>query len=199
MKFFNIETLGDPNDEGLCMLHDVVERTERDSWRYKKGERLHPVYPPDARICMSRESRGIKLSDIIGNTEGMLIVSKALREAIERHCQGVDIEYLPFTLYDHRKRVHSQDYCIINPIGSLDCLDEAASEVRYGSEGSVIDLGELVLDRTKVENAPQLFRVKQRPNKYVVGVELAREIYDQDFTNILWSELRFSDGADAPA
>ncbi|ATB39509.1 hypothetical protein CYFUS_004953 [Cystobacter fuscus] len=193
MNFFHIETMGDPNDESLCFLHDVVEGTARDSARYSLGKPLLSVYPKEPKLFMSPESRGMKLADLLGNTEGMLVVSKALRETIEKHCQGVEIEYLPFTLYDHRKRVHSQDYCIVNPIGSLDCLDEAASGVQYGSEGSVIDIGEIVLDRNKVKDAPQLFRVKQRPSQYILGVKLAREIYDRDFTNVLWTELRFSD------
>lgn len=193
MKFFNIETLGDPNDETLCMLHCFVDGLGRDDWKVMKGKRLGADYPPDAKIFMTRESRGVKLSDYLGNTQNMLVVSSRFKAAIEKHCQGVDIEYLPFTLYDHRKRVHSRDYFIINPIGSFDCLDEAASGVKYGPEGGVVDIEELIFDRNKARDAPQLFRVKQRPTEYVIGYELGREMFNLKLTNIIWAKLRFSD------
>ena len=142
---------------------------------------------------MSPEVRGAKLCDVLGNTRNMLIVSGAFKSVIEKHCQGVDIEYLPFTLYDHRKRIRSRDYVIVNPVGALDCLDETASKVKYGPEGGVTHVREYVLDQSKVKGAPQLFRVAQWPSQYIIGVELAREIYDRGFTNVLWTELRFSD------
>jgi hypothetical protein len=50
-----------------------------------------------------------------------------------------------------------------------------------------------VLDRAKCKGAPQLFRVKEDPARYVIGVELAREIFDRKFTNVLWTELPFGD------
>lgn len=193
MNFFQIETLGDPNDEDLCMLRSGIEGLGAEDWRLFRGERIGPLYPAEARIFMSREERGMKVCDVLGNTDSMLIVSSALKAVIEKHCQGVDIEYLSFTLYDHRRRVHSRDYFIINPIGSLDCLDEIASRVKHGSQGAIVHVGEYVLDRAKVKEVPQLFRVAQWPSRYIIGLKLAQEIYDRNFTNVLWTELRFSD------
>jgi hypothetical protein len=193
MKFFNIYTLGDPNDESLCMLDSFVEGLGRDDWKLTSGERFGADYPEDARIYVRPERRGRKLCSLIGNTHSMLVVSSVFKEAIERHCQGVDIEYLPFTLYDHRKRVLSRDYFIINPIGSIDCLDERASGIKYSQSGKPLTPRTLVLDRNKVKDAPQLFRVKQKPNEYVIGVELGREMFDLGLTNIIWARLPFSD------
>ncbi|MFP2931995.1 imm11 family protein [Pyxidicoccus sp. 3LG] len=197
MKFFNIQILGDPNDESLCMLDRFVQGLERDDYKVMRGKRFgadYPADPADARIFMSPDRRGMKLCSLIGNTHNMLVVSSQFKAAIEKHCQGVDIEYLPFTLYDHRKRVHSRDYFIINPIGTFDCLDEAASGVKYGSQPDfVIGLDELVLDRNKVKDAPQLFRVKQKPAEYIIGVELGREMFNLGLTNIVWKKLRFAD------
>ncbi len=181
-------------DPDLCFLHNFVDGVEAKSWCIQHGECLSPFYPKSAKIFMSPEKPGIKLASLIGNTQSMLIVSSDFKEAIEKHCEGVDIEYLPFTLYDHRKRVHSKDYFIVNPIGTFDCLDLKASDITWDDEpGSIISIREHVFDKKKMKSAPQLFRIDKAPNEYVVGLELAREIYDREFTNVVWTELRFGD------
>jgi len=193
MEFYHIDTLGDADDESLCILHDSIEGLGLREWKINKGKRALLDCPEDPKIFMSPKERGVKLLSLIGNTNSMLIVSRLFRESIERHCQGVEIEFLRFDLYDHRKRVRSRDYCIVNPIGTFDCLDERASGVKYGTTGKIIHVSELVFDREKSRNAPQLFRVPQRPSQYIVGAELARDIAVQEFTNVIWTKVRFSD------
>lgn len=57
-----------------------------------------------------------------------MIVASKPRTLIEKHCPGVAIECLPFTLIDHKKRPYSTGYCIVNPLGGVDCVDVAASQ-----------------------------------------------------------------------
>jgi hypothetical protein len=194
MRFYMIDGLGDPNDEDRCVLFNSVEGIGLGDVGLHTGEPVWPRYPKDARIYMSKESPGIKLSSVLGNVKNFLIVSRDFKEAVEKLC-GDKVEYLPFTLYDHRKRVHSRDYFILNPLGTFDCLDLKKSDIQWGKAepDKVIRVREPVLDRAKMKDAPQLFRVAQEPTTYVVGVELAREIYDRDFTNVIWTELRFND------
>src|SRR5690349_5888926 len=118
MRFRMLDTMGEDAPE-LCFLHKFVDGIEAKSWCIQRGERLSPFYPKAAKIFMSPEKPGIKLASLIGNTQSMLVVSSDFKDAIEKLCEGVDIEYLPFTLYDHRKRAHSKDYFIINPIGTF--------------------------------------------------------------------------------
>lgn len=194
MRFRLLETMGNANNRDLCFLTRFVESIEAKSWCTHHGERLSPFYPEDARILMSPEHPGIKLSALLGNERSMLIASPGLKEAIQKHCKN-EIEYLPFTLYDHRKRVFSEDYSIINPIGTFDCLDLKASDIAWSQKepDRVLRIREYVLDRAKMQAAPQLFRIDKNPSVYVIGRELAREIYDRKLTNILWTELRFND------
>lgn len=199
MRYFLLETLGDVNDRGLCMIHDFIKGIEMSAWKVGKGERVGAEYPRDAKIYMSKESPGIKLSDVLGTVRNMLIVSSRLRALIERHCTN-DIEYLPFTLYDHRKRVHSQDYSIINPIGTVDCLDLKASRITWGKSDPtrISSVQKRVLDRKKLENAPQLFRIDKDACSYVVGLELAKEMNTQKVSNAFWSELAVNDKSGLP-
>jgi hypothetical protein len=192
---YHLDTLGDVNDPALCILKSFVEGIEGKSYCAQLGQRLAPFYPQDARLFMDPERPGIKLSSLLGATGGKLMVHKELKELIAKHCEGVDIEYLPFTLYDHRKRVASRDYFIINPIGTFDCLDFKASDIKWDTDNpkEIISIRKHVLDRKKVEKAPQLFRMDKDPTEYVVGEDLAGEMYDRDLTNIFWAELPFSD------
>lgn len=194
MRFRLLDTMGNANNLDLCFLTRFVEGIEGKSYCTHLGERLSPFYPKDARIAMSPEHPGIKLSALLGNRLSMLIVSSAFKEAIQKHCTN-EIEYLPFTLYDHRNRPYSEDYFIINPIGTFDCLDLEQSDISWSTKSpkKILRIREYVLDRAKMQNAPQLFRVDGYPSTYVLGRELAREMYDRKLTNIRWTELRFSD------
>jgi hypothetical protein len=189
MKYYFIDTLGNLDDE-WCLLDAPPEDMGLAYYMPAEGERVGDEYPSDAKIYMSEEYPGIKLGSLIGHTESYLIVSRAVKEVIEAHCMDVEIEYLPFTLYNHKKRVHSREYFIINPIGTIDCLNLDASEIEYFEEegdpydGAVVDVDKFVLDRKKLEGAPALFRIREDPGEYVINEKLARAFRERGFTNI---------------
>jgi len=192
VNFYLLETLGEP-DEELCLLDNYVDGIDRYSWRSHQGEPLAPDWPKDAKIFMSPENPGIKLASFLGNTNSMLIVSRELKDVIQAHCKN-EIEYLPFTLYDHRKRVRSRDYFVVNPLGTHDCLDFKASDIGWSKNDptKALLVRKHVLQRDKVVDAPPLFRIGQAPSSYLLRTDLARAIYDRGFTNLLWKKLPFS-------
>ena len=195
MRFFKISVLGDPDDDSLCFLDNFVEGINPLAHRASSGLRIGAEYPKEAKIFMNRENPGIKLSPLLGNSRNVLVGSNEFKAAIEKHCKN-EIEYLPFTLYDHRKRVHSRDYFIINPIGTFDCLDRKESVIEWDDEDpeEIIGFDKLVLDRKKMKDAPQCFRIDKAPSAYVLGLEVAREFKAQSFKNIWWTELPLSGG-----
>lgn len=195
LRFFSLDCLGDPDDDSLCFIDDFVEGIHPLSYRAAMGVPFGKDYPKDAKLFMNRENPGIKLSPLLGTSRNMILGSRDFKEAIEKHCKS-EIECLPFTLYDHRKRVHSRDYFIINPIGTFDCLDLKESVIEWDDEapGEIIGIDRMVLDRKKMKDAPQFFRVEKKPTTYVVGLELAREFKARSFTNIFWAELPLSGG-----
>src|SRR5687767_8422655 len=173
MAFFHLNILGDSNPD-FCILDEFVEGIEIKAYMAGSGMRLGSLYPRDARIPMTETRNGLTLPSLLGNTQNMLMVSSALRTVIERICASVDIEYLPFTIMDHRKRRFSSDYTIVNPIGVRDCLDYQASGVKWGTQDPtrIVGMKEFVLDRQKMEGAPPLFRVQGRPAQLIINQEL---------------------------
>lgn len=194
-KFFLIETLGDANDDDWCFIENFVQGLNQQSGRIHRGEPMTPIYPADAKIFLKGDETGLKLGSFVGNSRSMMLVSGPFRRVIEDLCVGVPIEYLPVSIHDHRKRPFATDYHIVNPLGTFDCLDEKKTDIEWDDDepGTVIDVDDLVLDRAKMKNAPELFRVHLDPTSYVVGRKLARAIYDADFTNVMWTQLPFND------
>lgn len=194
MAFHLLDVMGDPNDERLCFLGDTVKGMESEDYRFILGEAVTPVYPKNPRIFMSKKYPGVKLCSYIGNSLSMIVASKELRQAIEKRCAGVDIEYLPVTLVDHKKRPYSSDYCIVNPVGGVDCVDPKASHIKRDSAGEVLHIDKLVLDPRKVAKAPQLFRVDLAPSMYILGQALVDDIRAAKLTNVVLTEVAVGGG-----
>lgn len=195
-RFFRVDTTGDGGRE--FMFLDTSIDGMREAFHFARGTRTARVVPPDPRIDIGREHRRGKLGAFLGNRDGQLVVSAALRRLIEKHCPTGEIEYVPFTLCDDRRKVVSREYAIVNPIGAVDVLDEEASLVERDEDGKVDHIGQLVLDPEKSRAAPQLFRLAQEPGIYVVGEALHDDIEAQGLTNVELDELKDASEVSAP-
>jgi hypothetical protein len=193
MNFYLLKTTGDLNDPSLCLIEDPPEGMGIHDYRLALGRPSKNHFPSNAKVYLRAENRGIKLSGIIGNTKGYFIGSSLVRKVVEQFCPGVEIEYMPFTLFNHKKRVHSTDYCFINPIGSFNCLNENASGIKYGADGEVVAVTQFVLDPKKVADAPDLFRIDKDPIRYVLKGRLAVELQKSGVTNLLGQKLQQND------
>lgn len=189
MPFCRLHEIGDADDARLCFFSSVPKGMEAVDYRLRFGDEVSSAYPQDAKLHMERRYPGVRLASYIGNTKGMILVSPELREVIEKHCAGASFEYLPVTIMDHKKRPHSSDYTIVNPVGVFDCVDAKASEIAYTSNGKVARIHKLVLSGKKLAAAPQLFRVDLWPPMYILGPSLVDEIRAGGFTNVVLDEL----------
>lgn len=192
MKYFLLSTTGDLNDRDLVVISDPPNGIGLRRYMMAKGKPATPYYPSEPKVLLREEHPGIKLTSLLSTTVNYLIVSSAMRKVIEGLCTGVEMEYLPIHLYDHRERLYTKDYCIINPLGALDCLDVEASGIEYGKEGSVIDIQEFILDAAKLEKAPPLFRIDKQPARLVVDERFMQAVAEHGFTNVLVTPLKVS-------
>jgi hypothetical protein len=103
----------------------------------------------------------------------MLIISKRLKDAMSAVNQG-PVQYLPLAIYNHKKRLASDDYFIVNPLGTMDVLDTSVSEIEY-LDGEVVEITKYVLDPQKVMQVPDVFRIKEEPEAYVVSERVVDE------------------------
>jgi hypothetical protein len=188
-KFFQLNLIPKKNPD-YCFVNERPEGMGLHDYRLGNGEPATQYYPPDARIYMEDEEPGTELPSFIGNTAAMLLVDRALKEAVAKVCGTEHYEYLPVSIYDHKKRLASDQYFIINPLGSFDCANDKESHIVYqGTE--VLIVRKLVLDAKKMEKAPHLFRLKQWPSRYIIDSVLAAALVEMDPrpTNVYFTEL----------
>jgi hypothetical protein len=190
MDYFLLSTTGDLNDEKLVLIDDGPEGMGRQTFRLSRGEQAAKHFPAKAKVTLRAENPGIKLSGLLRNTKNFLIGSSAAKDVITRLCHDLDIEFLAFTLVNHKGRVHSTDYWFINPIGGLDCLAENECGIEYDDDGDVVSIERYVLDAGKIADAPHLFRIDKQPTRYVISKTLGEALGAGGVTNVRGTKLR---------
>lgn len=169
-RYFKINTM--PKDTAFAFTDDEPSGFEK-GYKLSDGDRVldKDKYPADAHVRMS-DAFGRELGGIIGNTQSLLIVSKALKEQIDQ-VNADPVQILPVAIYNHKNRVASPDYFVVNPIGQRDCLDLEESEIEW-HDADVVAVEKFVLAEGKLDGAPDLFRVKEDPSAYVASEHLVR-------------------------
>lgn len=192
MDFYRINTAPIVEKE-YCVIMDAPLGTSPRDYKMSLGERMGDDYPPDARVCMSNRYPGARLSTVLANTRSLLIVSRDVKDTIEGVCTN-EIEYLPVSVHTRRKQLASRDYFIINPIGTVDCLNLQHSRIEWhGSE--VVAVEEHVLDAAKTVSAPDLFRVREDPRTYLISARLGKALAALAPSNFYVTKLAQVQGA----
>jgi hypothetical protein len=194
MPIWRIDVLGDQDDEERCVIDAVPENMGVEYWRLVKGVACAELMPDPARLHMAPDREGLGLPALLPNTQSMLILRRDVKRTLESLYAGA-IEYFPFQLIDHRGRVHSADYVIVNPLGTVDCIDHGRSEIDYFKDTRrVVGIDKLVLDAKKLEGAPCLFRIEEDKGEYFIDDRLRKAFAAGDFPGIVLSEVDVSDG-----
>lgn len=191
MKYYLVDGLKQAEPE-FCFAGAVPGDT-MNSYMMAKGYRIGAEYtdsPELATVYMDDEFGGFIATDFLANTDSILPVSKRMKEVIEAIATN-EIEYLQFSLFDLKERLVSDDYFVVNIIGSIDCMDLEASKITWSksSPGEIVDIDQFVLSADKLEEVPDLFRIKEDPGEYVVSERLKAEFEKHEFTNVNLIEL----------
>lgn len=169
--------------EGLSNVDDVYE--------LKRGIPRSKDFPKDACFYMdSAFPKEIKLADNILNLDRLIAASNNLRSFIEAR-KPEATEYLPVSIYNHKGRIASDEYCIINPLQVMDCIDQEASDITWNKIDSELISGcfELVLDDSRIDDSLLLFRPRYMPNVVLVREDLVEDLEEADFTGMRFVEL----------
>jgi hypothetical protein len=189
MRYFRLHLAGNTDDRSLAFVRDPPSGLGLYDYCMARGKRIGDRYPRDAKVYMDKRSPGIKLGSVLGNTLSYFMVNTAMKDVIISTCK-CEIEVLPFTLYNHKRRVHSKDYWILNPIGTFDCLNRQASDIRYmdATQKQVVGVSTMVFDIKKMADAPDLFRVPEDPEEMFMSERLAIALKPLHPTNVIFTE-----------
>ncbi|MBZ4422609.1 imm11 family protein [Myxococcus sp. RHSTA-1-4] len=164
--------------EESCLIDELPRPLNKQSWMASKGVRMGNEYPSGVRLNMSVDG-GLVVPDYIPNTVLLPMVSGRLKSLLEKEV-GVEIEFLPFALYNHKKRLAAEDCFIANVIGTHDCADmtKTRGEKSIISPGQFEALSRLDLDPAKVPPDSRLFRISVFPRVLLIRDDL-RAIFEQ--------------------
>jgi hypothetical protein len=155
-------------------LDDEPIGAERFGFRMAIGELMGDDYPTDARVYLDRSSPGVELSDLVANSNDFLILSSSVQKRLAGSLSE-PVEYLPLAIYNHKRRLASSEYFIVNPLGTVDALDRERSKIEWlGAD--IVEIEKLVLDPEKLKHAPDLFRLKEEPSAYVISQRLIAQL-----------------------
>lgn len=188
MTYFRIE-LCPLKDGDLCVLADGPEGTQAFGYAMSRGESAAARFPKDAKWVMARKWSGSKLASLLSNTANYLVVHRELRDVFAKF--RIPMESYGFDLYDHKKRLASRDYFIVNPLGTVDVLDTRKSKIIWSKEapGEVVAIDAMVLDPAKLAKAPPILRVKEEPRAILFEQAVADALGELELTNVYGEEL----------
>lgn len=168
---------------GICLL-GKVEGYEA-TWRFIGGKPLADTFPTGVRFHMRETSpTDIKLADSLVNLDRAIVVSKALVDYLEGKKLPA-VEYLPVSIVNHKGRVASADYFVVNVLAVQDCLDLQKSEPNYNkiNPTRIDGVKRIVFDPSKMDPAFPLFRAKGFNRVLFVESKMADAIDGQGFSN----------------
>jgi hypothetical protein len=186
MNYYLLNTMP-LEDEGYCFLEQPPVGIEMTDYKLAQGLPMAAEYPPDVRMYMDDAHPGVKLPDLVGNTRGLLIVSQRLKDAIAGVVTA-PTEYLPVSIYNHKKRLASAGYFVVNPLGALDCLHLQRSDIKWKG-ADIVTIRKFVLDSAKLGAAPDLFRIREQLYQYVLSAKLGRALAPLQPTNLYVDEI----------
>lgn len=190
MQFFRLNTMP-LVDSDFCIIGSPVDNADEFDFKLSLGISALADQEEEIGLHMSDMlPESIQIPSLVANTLSYFIASSQVKHIISS--LNVDpIEYFPVVIYNHKRRVASRDYFIINPIGAFDCLELEASTITW-VEGEAAVIDEYVLDPNKIKKAPDLFRIPEEPSTYVMSGLLVKALAEAKpaLTNVFLHSMK---------
>lgn len=172
-------------DDGNVYINDIPEGLLR-QYQLLKGLSRVADWPSDlsARFSDNR-SEGMKLTDWVSTAFGWLLISGRFKQLLEE-AGAPGTEYLPIKLKNHKGRLASSDYWIVNFLRLGDAVDRerSAFEVDAADDDKIFRFDRLVLLDEVEARGPVIFRLKEQPVLIMVREDLVARIQAAGFTGL---------------
>ncbi len=174
--------------EGFCVITKLEGFKEQ--WLLLKGVTLADKWPNTVTFKMSPQyPTDINLSDnLFGGS--YRVVSAQLKEALVPLAGKSNIEFLPVSILNHKGRVASKDYFVLNPLDTLDCIDQEKSGLVWNAiDPTVISNCEsFVLKDDAIPEDSNMFRAKFMAKTILVRREIADKLSAAGLTGLSFLE-----------
>jgi hypothetical protein len=160
------------SDDLHCAIWDYLDEFP-DIENPAEGIPAVGAFPDEVRFQMSHQVPGLMIADLISNALGYLMVSSRGRSFLEANARA-KIEYLRFTLLNHKARVASTDCYIANVLGTVDCVDRQRTkgDLSAVEPTEYLSISRLMLDPRRIPPDRDLFRIASQPQTLIVRDDL---------------------------
>jgi ADP-ribose pyrophosphatase YjhB (NUDIX family) len=164
-------TLGLPEDATVAVIEKFTGI--EDDWRIDDGERMGERFPPTVTAKLDSDW-GDRLTDFLGNSDRMLVLSKAARALFEQaDLEPGSLEYLPFVLENRKGReMTGHHYCVAHPLRQVACMDKGASRFKALDDGKVSIVSSLQVVKERIPHDAMLFRLQELPSLVIMRSDL---------------------------
>jgi hypothetical protein len=172
-----------------CSLYELIGVEKQ--YQLRKGISRSLNFTDQAAFVMHPDRpNDTILTDNLYNIELLIVGSRRLRSFLEER-DVPQLDYLPVRILNHKLKLVSRDYCIINPLDPVDCIDLQKSEARMDpmNTATIDGVARLVIDESKVREGRVLFRPKGFYWVILIHRQLAEAIDACGFTGVGWTEL----------
>jgi hypothetical protein len=148
-----------------------------------RGRSMSDEWPGDAEFRMEPRHPGLMVPDVVLNPDLCLMVTDRMRAFLDGHID-TPVEYLRFTLMNHKGRMADDSMWVVNLLDSVACADLEKTD---GTEspfypGELQDLLELHVIEEKLPTDRKIFRLGECPATILVRDDLRRAIEDAGFS-----------------
>jgi hypothetical protein len=144
--------------------------------------------PANAQFRMSKDfKKDTGLIDDVKAGGNVKVCSARLVDFLRKQ-KLKNVEFLPVTILDHKGKVASKEYSVVNPFGLQDALDLEESEPDYNAirPTDIDEVEQIVLDTSRIERGVKLFRLKGLTTPVLMEKGLADAITEEGFVGPLF-------------
>ena len=143
------------DDTSLAFI-DEFEGITR-PWDLDEGIRMGHNFPSTVKAYLDKRY-GDLLTDYLSNTSGLIPISEKMKAVFEE--MGLNekrVEYLPFELYNLKRRKVKKQYYIANALEKIYCIDQSESELSFNSLNKINDIEVLYLEHRRIPQEEPFF------------------------------------------
>jgi hypothetical protein len=136
------------------------------------------------------DDHGIELTDAIPNSLNLYLVSERFKVFLEKWSEA-SIEFLPIRIRNQKGRLETDNYYIMNLLGTVGCVDLEKSKFRRSAmePERIFRFYLLVLNEALIPPSTKLFRLKEQPNIIIAREDLVQKILNEGFSGVVFQEM----------
>lgn len=118
-------------------------------------------------------------SDIIANPLSLLIFSDRIINIIKPLIKN-DVKLVDINIVNDKNGEFVKGYKLIHPLKSISCLNKDKSNISLDEEGNLSLLGNCTLDKNKIDDKINIFRLKEDDSTIIFSDNLAKSLIGKE-------------------